>query len=98
MREGPPIGIHEGPAIGMREGSGIGICEGPAIGMCEGSGIGMHEGPGIGAEGPATGMEGLAVAGKLSFGSRWRLPRFCNRRACQDRKPCSNLRCQSILS
>ena len=68
----------------MREGPAIGICERPAIGMCEGSGIGMHEGPGIGAEGPATGMEGLAVAGKLSFGSGWCLPRFCNQRACRD--------------
>ena len=68
----------------MCEGPAIGICEGPAIGMHEGSGIGMHKGPGIGAEGLATGMEGPAAAGKLSFGFGRHLPRFCNQRACRD--------------
>ena len=74
----------EGAAIGICEGAAIGICEGAAIGMHEGSGIGMCEGPAIGICGfvlLCTGTEGPAAAGKLSFGSRWHLPQFCNCRA-----------------
>ena len=61
--------MRDGPAIGMHEGSGIGIREGPAIGIC---GFALI----------CTGTEGPAAAGKLSFGSGRRLPRFCNWRAC----------------
>ena len=60
------------------------MCEGPAIGIDTDPVTGTREGPATGPEGLATGMEGPAAAGKLSFGSRQHLPQFCNWRACQD--------------